>query len=121
MRGDVLPKRLAGQHASVKRSKVQEAATAERLGGRVTKASGAQPFEKADVRIKGVARLELKTTKNKSFSVTAEMLDKVEAQALQAGELPIMEVEIDNAGNPRSVYVVPRWALEDLLQRGARK
>lgn len=115
----ILPKRMGGQHASVKRSKVQEAETAKRVGGKVTKASGAQPFEKADVRVKGVARLELKTTKARSFSVTADMIDKIEAQALQAGELPLMEIEIDNAGKPRSCYVVPTWAMDALLQRVA--
>ena len=119
MRGEITPKRLQGQHPSVKRSKVQEAATAKRVGGRITLASGAGAFEKADVRVKGVARLELKTTKRKSFSVTAEIIDKVEAQALQAGEVPVIEIEIDNEGTPRSVCVIPTWALDALLQRGA--
>lgn len=115
----ILPKRLCGQHPSVKRSKAQEVGTAARIGGHVTKASGAQPFEKADVRIKGVVRLELKTTKARSFSVTVDMLDKIEAQALQAGELPVMEIEINNVGAPRSVYILPIWALDALLQRVA--
>lgn len=116
----ILPKRMGGQHPSVKRSKVQEAETAKRIGGAVTKASGAQSFEKGDVRIKGVARLELKTTKAKSFSVTADMIDKIEGQALQAGELPVMEIEIDNQGARRNVYVIPAWAMDDLLQRVAQ-
>lgn len=122
-----VPKRLGGGSqttASHRRSKVQEKEAAVRLGGKVTKASGAGAFEKADVRVKGLLRLEAKTTKHKSFSVTAEMLDKIEAQAVVAGEIPVMEVEI--AGGSRRVYVVPTWALDGLiqevmaLQRGAK-
>lgn len=112
-----LPKRQMGQHASVKRSKVQERDTAARLGGKVTRASGAGAFEKADVRVKGLVRVENKTTKNKSFSVTAEMIEKVESHALQAGELPVMEIEIDNAGAVQRVAVIPTWALDMLVAK----
>lgn len=119
MTGLRLPRRLVGQHASVKRSRQQEKETAQRIGGRVTKASGAGAFEKGDVRVQRVARLELKTTKARSFSVTEAMIDKIEAQALQAGEVPAMEIEIDNTGTKRKVCVIPLWALDVLLQRGA--
>jgi hypothetical protein len=113
------PKRLGGgnrQHASVRRSKEQEASTALRMGGRVTKQSGGGIFEKGDVRVKSVVRVESKTTKNKSFSVTAQIIDKIETQALASGEVPVVDVEIDNAGTPRSVYVVPQWALDGIIQ-----
>ena len=113
-----VPKRLGGGsllNASQRRSKMQEKETATRLGGRVTKASGAGGFEKADVRVKGLLRIEAKTTKHKSFSVTAEMLDKIENQATIAGELPVMEIEIE--GGKRRVYVLPTWALDGLIQQ----
>jgi hypothetical protein len=32
-----------------------------------------------------------------------------------------MEIEIDNARKPRTVYVVPVWAFEMLLQRVAER
>lgn len=115
-----LPKRLKGQHPSVHRSRKQERSTAKRVGGNVTKASGAGDFEKGDVRVKRVSRIECKTTKAKSFSVTLDMIEKIEAAALQAGEVPVMEIEIDNtARKPVSVIVMPSWALDMLLQRGA--
>lgn len=112
-----LPKRLgggSGTTASHRRSKKQEAEIASRIGGRVTKASGAGDFEKADVRLRGLVRVEAKTTKHKSFSVTGEMLDKIEQQAVVAGEIPVMEIEIE--GGARRVYVLPTWALDGLLQ-----
>lgn len=111
-----LPKRLKGQHASVKRSKVQEAKTARALGGRITKASGSGEHEKGDVRLQRVARIECKTTKASSFRVTREMLDKIEMQALAAGEFPAMVIEIDNDTNPREVAVVPMWVLRGLVE-----
>lgn len=112
-----LPKRLTGQHASVKRSKVQEREIATRIGGQVTKASGAGAFEKGDVRLRGLVRIEAKTTQRQSFSVTSEMLGKIEMQALQAGELPVMVIEIDNTGKKQQVAVMPTWALDLLLAK----
>ena len=112
------PKRLGGGSnttASHRRSKVQEKEAASRLGGRVTKASGAGAFEKADVRVKGILRVEAKTTKHSSFRVTSELIDLIEQQAAIAGEYPAMEIEIE--GGARRVYVVPSWVLEDLIQR----
>jgi hypothetical protein len=116
----ILPKRLnQKQHASVVRSKTQERATAARLSGQVTRGSGSGAHDKGDVQIKGLAKIECKTTQYKSFSVTADLIDKIESHALQAGELPVMEIEIDNAGTPRTVCVIPEWALTMLLQRVA--
>lgn len=112
-----MPKRLQGQHASVKRSKVQERDTAARLGGKVTRASGAGAFEKADVRVKGLVRVENKTTQHRSFSVTLETIEKIEGHALQAGELPVMEIEIDNQGARQRVAVIPTWALDMLVAK----
>lgn len=111
-----VPKRLGGGsklNASQRRSKVQERETAKRIGGRVTKQSGGGLFEKGDVRLKGICRIEAKTTKHKSFSVTSAMLDKIEQQATITGEIPAMEIEIE--GGARRVYVIPTWALDGLL------
>lgn len=116
------PKRLGGGsklNASQRRSKDQERELAALLGGRVTKASGAGDFEKGDVRVKGVLRVEAKTTKHRSFSVTSEMLDKIEQQAVVAGELPVMHIEIE--GGARAVFVMPQWAFEQLLAAGTQR
>lgn len=113
-----VPKRLAGACPSKARSPIQERETARRLGGIVTKASGGGAFEKGDVRIYGLARLELKTTRHRSFSVSVDMVDKIEGHALQAGEIPVIEIELDSGAT--KVAVIPSWALDVLLQRGAR-
>lgn len=113
----VLPKRLRGQHQSVKRSKKQESEIAARTGGSVTKGSGSGDFEKGDVRVKGVVRIEAKTTQAASFRVTEEIIEKITSQALQAGEIPAMEIEINNTGKKQRVAVIPTWALDILVAK----
>lgn len=102
------------------RSAKQEKERAKALGGRVTKASGATRYDKADVAIKNAARVELKTTKRKSFSLTRDMVDKVE-NAASGGELPFIEVEfLDDKGLPcKSIAVIPSWALDVMMERMA--
>ena len=117
-----IPKRLKGKHtASHARSPQQEAELAKRTGGKVTRGSGCGN-EKGDVRIKGVARIEAKTTMRKSFSVTQEMLDKIEEAALTTGELPALVIEfIDKKGKKlREVAVVPFYAIELLIARATK-
>lgn len=110
-----IPKRAKSHLTeSHRRSVHQEKETAFRLGGRTTKASGAGLFEKGDVRLTGLARIECKTTKHASFSVTTEIIDKIEGQAAMAGEIPVIEVDLLNGA--RGVYVMPKWALEGLLR-----
>lgn len=109
-----LPKSARLVSPSHARAKVQERQTAQRIAGRVTKASGAS-YEKGDVRVKGVARLECKTTKNKSFSVTTELVDKLENMCAGAGEVPAFEIEL-NSGSHK-VAVIPVWALDMLIDR----
>lgn len=109
-----IPKSKQGQTPSHARARQQEKQTAKRLRGRTTKASGALS-EKGDVRLKGVARIECKTTKHKSFSVTGEMIKKIEDATVGTEEVPIMEIEIE--GGKRSCYVMPKWAVELLLEK----
>jgi Holliday junction resolvase len=71
---------------------------------------------KGDVRKKRVLRLECKCTKNKSFSVTREMVEKIENAALGAGEVPAILIEfLGPDGKPlHEVAVVPRYVLDSL-------
>ena len=101
---------------SHRRAPKQEREIAQRIGGRVTVASGAKLFEKGDARRKRVVRVEAKTTKNRSFSVTVEMVRKIEDAALSSDEMPVIVVELNNA-DPRqrvSVAVVPLYVLDML-------
>lgn len=104
-----------GNTRSHQRSKKQEKELAKRIGGEVTIASGAFSV-KGDVRKKRVVRVEAKTTKHRSFSVTTEMIDKIEEAALASDELPVIVVELGNGDKrtTRQVAVVPLYALDSL-------
>lgn len=114
-----VPKKYKGkQSASHARSPQQEAALAKRTGGRVTPGSGCGN-QKGDVRVKRVLRLEAKTTKHKSFSVTRELVERLESTAMAHGELPAIVVEFNNDGKPAcEVAVVPTWVLDAITGAG---
>lgn len=113
-----VPKSSKGKpHASHIRSRKQEKEVAKRIGGRTTPASGSRE-EKGDCRKKGVVRVECKTTSHKSFSVTLEMIDKIEEAAFSSEELPVILVEFNKDGKKfREVAVVPSYVL-DMLTNG---
>lgn len=107
-------------HPSYRRSKQQEKELAGRLGGKRTVASGSKD-EKGDVRLKRVIRLEAKTTKNKSFSVTLDMIRQIEDAALASDEMPIIVIEFNDGKGKKikEVAVVPMYVLD--LIRSSRE
>jgi hypothetical protein len=112
----ILPKRLAGKpHKAHQRAPKQEKELAKRIGGKTVRGSGCGS-EKGDVRIKGVARLEAKTTSHASFSITRDMVRKIETAAMSCGEVPAIVVEfLSKDGKPmHEVAVVPTWVLNSL-------
>ena len=106
-------KRLPPSHT---RAKVQEKEVAKAFQGRLTPASGSRGVKGA-VRIKGVCRIECKTTTHRSFSVTLDMIRKIEEAALSGGEMPAIIVEFNNGAGRKiaEVAVVPTYAI-DLLR-----
>ncbi len=60
-----------------------------------------------------VWRLECKTTAKKSFTVTREMIQKIEEAALAHSQLPAVIVEFNdgNGNKVMEVAVVPTWVL----------
>ena len=101
------PKRLMahGNSDAHKRSSHQEKEVAKRTGSKQTSGSGNQ-YEKGDCRKRGVVRIECKTTSSKSFSVTMDMLDKLEMSAAISSELPVLVIEFLKNGKPwRSVCI----------------
>lgn len=110
-------KRTSNITKSHKRAKRQEREIANRLGGKLTPASGAKDV-KGDVRIKGVARIECKTTKHRSFSVTLDMVDKLEEEAALTGELPVFVIEFNDGEGRRlkELVVCPSYVLDSLIQ-----
>ena len=91
---------------------------AVRVKGNQTAASGSREV-KGDVRRKRLLRIEAKTTKNKSFSVTLEMLGKIEEAAASGAELPAIIVEFtDGFGRVLGeVAVVPTYVLDEICER----
>lgn len=102
---------------SHRRSRTQERELAKRIGGEVTRGSGNGKWQKGDIQLKGVLRIEAKTTKNKSFSVTREMWRKIEEEAMTNDETPIIVIEfIDDKGNPESsLAVCPVHIIDEIV------
>jgi len=65
-----------------KTSQKQELETAELIGGRRQKGSGALLGNKGDVRLPGVLRGEMKFTTKRSFTLTREVLDKIRSECV---------------------------------------
>lgn len=103
---------------SHRRAPAQEKQLSLRTKGKQVPGSGCS-YQKGDVRVSKVTRIEAKTTKHKSFSVTRKMLEKIEDAALPAGEMPAIVIEfLDEQGNPDGeVVVLPSYAIEELLGR----
>lgn len=102
---------------SHKRSKKQEQSIAVLLKATRTPASGSRDV-KGDVRKKRVIRIEAKTTKNKSFSVTLDMVRKIQDAAAGGAEMPAIVVEF-NDGFGRAiceVAIVPTYVLNEICE-----
>lgn len=107
--------------ASHRRAPKQEKSLAHRMKGELVPGSGAGT-QKGDIKkAYGVYRIEAKTTKNKSFSITRDMLRKIDEAALPNNEIPVIVVEfIDEQGKPiDEVAVLPTYALGLLADSGA--
>lgn len=104
---------LTGSH---KRAPKQESEIAKLIGAQKVAASGAKDV-KGDVRLKRVVRIECKTTKHKSFSVTLDMIEKLEEAAVLTGELPIFVIEMNdgNGKKLKDIVVCPSYVLDSLL------
>lgn len=111
-----LPKARSGvltpSHA---RAKKQEREAAHRM----LVAGSGNGRVKGDCRMKGVVRLECKTTSKVSYALSRDLVQRIEAAAVAGGEVPAFEIEFcDKQGRKEcSVLVVPSWVLEELIVR----
>jgi len=107
------PKRLKSfQTPSHARAPKQEEGIAIRVKGKRVPGSGSGQT-KGDVRLKRVCRIETKTTKANSFTVSREMVKKIEDAALSTGEIPVIVIEFNDEGKPvDEVCVVPMYVLD---------
>ena len=111
-----VPNRLKTfQTHSHRRSPVQEHELAKAIGGERVRGSGSG-ITKGDVRKKGVCRIEVKTTGAASFSVTRDMMRKIDEAAVDANEIPALVVEFNDKGKPvGSVCIMPYYVVEMLF------
>ena len=98
------------------RAPVQEAEWAKRGNGKLTPGSGNKTIKGDVQKYRGVVRLECKTTRNNSFSVTRKTVRKIEESALAHGEVPAIIIEfIGEDGRPQhELAVVPTYVLDML-------
>lgn len=110
------------QSAAHRRSSKQEQALAKRGKGKVTPGSGNGQHKGDVMQFHGILRIEAKCTAAKSFSITREMIRKIEDAALPNGELPAIVVEfIDKDGKPsHEIAVVPTYVLDSINIRTAK-
>lgn len=99
--------------ASHRRAPKMEKSLVKRMGGTLTPGSGNQ-YQKGDVmKAYGTLRIEAKCTKHKSFSVTRDMIRKIEEAAVCNNEIPTIVIEfINEQGKPEmEIAIVPTYAL----------
>lgn len=105
---------LGKQSKAYHASKGLEKALAEKVGGRRTAGSGNKK-EKGDVRLNGVLRIEHKATQKKSFSVTLEMLEKIELAARGCDEIPLLVVEFLDERGVSTGYKIACVPFQDIM------
>lgn len=91
-----------------KRARKSELVIAEDIGGKAQKNSGALPWAKGDVRLRGKHRIESKTTQTKSYHVTRRELDKIRSEC-SFGEKPAFVIVFIN---PSTFREDDKWVLQ---------
>lgn len=96
---------LSTPKANKRRSKRQEQRLATDTGGKVQKGSGSLPWAKGDVHKKGTFKAECKFTRNKSFSVSRAILDKIRSEC-GYDETPVLDITfVDTHGRTEDHWV----------------
>lgn len=103
---------------SHRRAPNMEKSLAKRTGGRITPGSGNKHVKGDIQKAFGVFRIEAKCTKNRSFSVTREMIRKIEEAGDLCGEVGVIVIEfLNEQGKPEmEVAVVPTHALPKIAE-----
>jgi hypothetical protein len=100
-----------------KRSQRQELRIAQDLAGKMQSGSGNQDHSKGDVRVKGKFRVEAKFTRNKSYSLTREVLEKINGEC-HGMEKPVLQLDFLNPRTLReegSYVVIPYEDWKELI------
>jgi len=108
-----------GKKLAYRRSPIQEKELAKKGNGRLIPGSGCFHVKGDVAKYNGIYRIEAKTTTKKSFSITRDMVEKIENAALVSNELPAIIVEFINpdSGDPEmEVAVIPRYVLDNYYE-----
>lgn len=98
------------------RSRRQESAVAEDLGGRRTPASGSQWHSKGDVKAAKIL-VECKTTEKRTYTLHVEDLKKIAAHGILERRLGVMQVEFGDG----SSWAILSWrAFKELIDDGVQ-
>lgn len=95
------------RHTTRGRSARQEKRTARTYGGRQTANSGAL-YDKGDVKVDGILRVEDKTTSFASFTLKHADLRKV-ARAAVGDEIPVLKISFHDDLRQQYVVVPEAW------------
>lgn len=108
--------------AAHRRAPKQERELAARLNGTPTRGSGSG-VDKGDVK-HTVLRIECKCTERASFTVTRDMLEKIERAAAENRQWPAIHVEIVEPGTGRilkSFAILPAYVLDEIADTATTK
>jgi hypothetical protein len=116
-------KRVQPKHLKKKNWRGQEKRAAKLLNTHATPASGALG-EDGDARRFHGMRVECKQSSSGQFSLSQDVWSKLCKGAIQAGETPVLQVELTDEATPWRCYVVPQnylpYEVEEISQRYAR-
>lgn len=107
---------ISYQSASHAHAPKQEAGLVSSINARLVKASGSG-YEVGDVRVKGVIRIDCKSTINNSYSLKAETMEHLQMAAMQDGEVPALQLDFLTTDGEveQRLAIIPLWALEQLI------
>lgn len=88
-----------------KLSDKHERHTSRKVGGRMTRASGAVDGDKGDVVVDGLLRIENKTTEKASFGLKLATLEKITGEA-KGDEVPALGIEFQRSTGNRRYFVL---------------
>jgi len=96
-----------------KMAQTQEISVAKSLNGRITSASGATPWDKADVKTEEFL-FECKTTAKGFYSLTVKVWEKISKEAVRAGlKIPVMVIDLNSGGERIAVFEYDLYRVSD--------
>lgn len=117
----IRPSALTDEPTKLQKSRRQERRVAKTGGGRPQPASGGLPGRHGDVRDVADFLIECKGSDFAGFYLSEKILSKIEKEALGAGKIPALAVELRGKKKGRKRYfVVSEDVFFDRIVRGVR-